>query len=205
MKPLIALLLTLALTPLANANQVLLHDEFVDGDLANFINAPPFMSPGTPLGPLSIGSNIVRGLFGTSGLTDQDLFTVEVPSGTRLSDIQLTYQPFGDVGTGSYFAVNDGPDLGIAFSTAAQNLSDALVGESGSLLQAFIDGPWAQGLGISGPLESGTYTFALNETSATVEFELDLQLTPVPIPPAALLMLSGVVLLARYAPSRGRR
>ena len=46
--------------------------------------------------------------------------------------------------------------------------------------------------GYSGPLTSGPYTIWIQETAGVVNYGLDFELTPVPLPGAAWLLVSGL-------------
>lgn len=200
----LTLLFSLQTTPTVNAG--VLYDEAISGDLNNLIAGAPFISPGTDLGELMVGINSISGNFGTvGGIRDDDIFTFTVLTGYELSSINLSQFQIlsGSISNGSYFALNDGTNVGTGISSAANNLSDALINTTGNLLDNFIAGPYAVGSGIHGVLSAGTYSLFISETSASsIDYQIDLNVTSVPIPAAFWMFISTFVALFRPRPNR---
>jgi hypothetical protein len=192
--PVFALLvLALAVAPLEAA---MVHNEAIDGDLANFVEVAPWRTPGTPLGVFSAGANIVAGTY--TGVTprDSDVFTFEIPSGHQLDSIALVYNAInGSPGSGSYMAIQQGAELGTGMPTVGGNLSNALVNASGNLLALFEAGPAFGGSGLTAPLEAGQYTIGFHETGdAVIGYSLTFNVSLVPEPSTLGVGMIGLVL-----------
>lgn len=190
----------LTITPIQAAT---IHDEATDGDLADFIEVSPWITPGTTLGTLAVGPSTVIGDYTGVVPRDSDVLTFEIPIGFQLDSIDLIYSvSSGDPGGGSYLAIQEGTELGTGIGTVSDNLSNALVDSSGDLLTIFAAGPAFGGLGLTTPLSAGSYTIGLHETSeADISYSLTFNVTPVPEPASiALVLLAGLASLA--APRR---
>lgn len=193
--PVLALLvLGLATTSAAAAT---VHDEALDGDLANFVEVAPWSTPGTPLGVFSAGANIVVGTYQGATPRDSDVFTFEIPSGHQLDSIDLVYDVInGSPGGGSFMAIQQGGELGTGMSTVGGNLSNALVNGSANLLALFETGPAFGGLGFTAPLPAGAYTMGMHETgNTTISYSLAFNVSPsVPEPSSLVAVVCGLVL-----------
>lgn len=150
------------------AHAGVVYDETLDGDLANAMESAPWISPGTDLGVFTAGAHTVRGTFGRppGSVLDSDVITWRIASGMKLDALLLNYAILeGDNGNGSYFSIAAGPTVGSGMTSAAGNLSDALVPASTDLLAAWSAGPYVFGTGPTVPLPAGTYTLMAHETS----------------------------------------
>ncbi len=183
------------------AHAVTIYDEAIDGDFNGIVGGPTFLSPGTDIGALQSGINSIFGSFGQGvGPRDDDVFTFTVPVGYVLSGMELTqFLPSSSVGGGSYVAINDDAFVGTGLSTAAGNLSDALVSTSGDLFAEFLSGPYSFGSRITQPLAAGVYSMFWSEISTSVDYQLDLELTAVPVPASVFLLITAVISLIRYS------
>lgn len=192
-----SLLILLQMSSVVSAST--LYDEAISGDLNDLILGAPFISPGTDLGELSVGINSVFGNFGTAGgVNDEDIFTFTVATGFQVSSIDLSQFQIlsGSINNGSYFAINDGVDVGTGISSSAANLSDALINTTGDILDDFISGPLFSGSGLSGPLSAGIYSLFLSETSASsIDYQIDLNVSAVPLPAAFWLFTMALSFL----------
>jgi hypothetical protein len=172
------------------------HNEAINGDLTNFVEVAPWTTPGTPLGVLSAGANIVVGTY--TGVTprDSDVLTFEIPSGHQLDSIDLVYDIIsGSPGGGSYMAIQQGSELGTGMATVGSNLSNALVNASGDLLAKFASGPAFGGTGLVAPLLAGQYTLGFHETGdATIGYSLAFNVSQVPEPSTFAVATIGLVL-----------
>jgi len=170
-----------------------LFTESGDGDLSNTPASPTILGDHPSTVGFSIGSNFVRGSTVTG---DPDIFSFTVGVGYQLTAIQLTsYTSTDDRGfiavqTGSVWNNGIGARgnfnvatlLGYAhFGTGAQ----AVTAQPGTdiLDNLGASGGAAGAIGFTGALGPGTYTFLVQQTAApVVNYEFDLQLTPVPEP-----------------------
>ena len=194
-----------------------LFTESGDGDLSNIPASPTILGDHPSTVGFSIGSNFVRGSTVTG---DPDIFSFTVGVGYQLTAIQLTSYTSTDdrgfiavqtgsvwnngIGAGSNF--NRATLLGYAHfgtgtqATTAQPGTDVLdnLGASGGAAGA---------IGFTGALGPGTYTFLVQQTAApVVNYEFDLQLTPVPEPGeyavVAGALLGGFAVWRRRSVSR---
>ncbi|MEM7564071.1 MAG: hypothetical protein AAF353_13625 [Pseudomonadota bacterium] len=182
-----------------NSHAQLKHDEQLHGDLPDFVDVTPWVTPGFFLGDMNAGHSRILGTFGTdsSGLRDSDVFTFAIPDGYQLTslDIMMTLVS-GDQGNGSYVSVAQGDSLGTGIMTATGNLDDGLVSFDTDLLNFFSTGEFTPGLaGINAFLAADVYTFGLHETTAVIDYQLDFQVTAVPLPPAILFFISALASL----------
>lgn len=184
------------------------YDEAISGDLLNAdFGNPTGHSSGTALGTFSVGSNTVVGEMGNvSGASDDDIFTFVVPSGHQLDAILLGYTASGGgVGTGSYFAINDGPYVATLGSLTSDNLGDALTETPGDIMADLQLGTTlSNAAGLQIPSPAGTYSLFLSEfNGALVNYSLDFQLSAVPEPASAVLM-SFALLMGAVSPRKFR-
>jgi len=185
--------------------QALTWDETISGDLSGNGAAP------TLLGTLSSGDNFILGTMGSlngTGPLDADIWNFSVPTGYDLTGINLVgyaaashsllNQSFMAIATGGSISQTD----------PSNHLSNALWGYGTDsfgnvytdllgLLQA---GPDFGGIGFSGPLTPGNYTFWIQEGSDQIQYKIDFVTSPVPVPEpsgALLLGVAGLWLLRR--------
>jgi hypothetical protein len=199
----IAFLAALAL-PLGTV-QALTWDESISGDLSGNGAAP------TLLGTLSSGDNLITGTMGSlngTGPLDADIWNFSVPTGYDLTGINLVgySATSGSLSNQSFMAIATGGS--IDQNDPSNHLSNSLwgYGTDGfghvytdllALLQA---GPEFGGIGFSGPLTPGNYTFWIQEGSDQIHYSIDFVATPVAVPEpggALLLGVAGLWLLRR--------
>lgn len=169
------------------AQAATIWNESTDGDLSNDRLAP------SQLGFAS-GSNVVQGTVGDDGTgIDRDYFSITVPTGTALTG--LTFTPYTSVSGGSSFiALEAGPQMTV--TPTGVGIADLLgFAHYGTDAIGFDQLPvLAPGLG--GVLPSGIYTLWVQETGGPATFGIDFTVTPVPLPGAAVLLVSGLFGLA---------
>jgi len=178
-----------------------LFTESGDGDLSNIPASPTILGDHPSTVGFSIGSNFVRGSTVTG---DPDIFSFTVGVGYQLSAIQLTSYASTDlrgfiaVQSGSIW--NNGVGAGgnftrstiLGYTHFGTHATAAHVGED--LLDNLGASSSGGAIGFSGPLGAGTYTFLVQQTAAAVvNYEFDLQLTPVP-EPGEYAMVAGALL-----------
>lgn len=189
----IGLALALGLSGVAHAAG---WNEAVDGDLSNTGLAPSVLT-------LNAGLNPLRGSFGAP---DRDYLVVDVPQG-----LQLTALRYGAGmvlgGPRAFIGVQAGPVMTVPHDTETAagllgwaHVQDAAVGTN--LLPDIGRGFGA--LGFSGPLPAGSYTLWIQETlpEPGLSFSFDLEVTAVPEPASAWLLLCGLGGFAFRAASR---
>lgn len=153
--------------------------------------------------PVDPGSNLVTGTMGYTGVVlDRDFFSITVAPGLQLAALVL--KPGTVVGGGaSFLGMQAGPAITVdpdTISSGAALLgwhiySSADIGTN--ILPAMGGGP--DKIGFSGALPAGTYSFWVQELAPSFPGEpfppfpyaFDLQITAVPEPASALLMLLG--------------
>ncbi len=164
------------------------HDEDLDGDLSN-----------DPMNPTVI--NVVNGsneVCAASLAPDTDFFTITVPAGATLDEIELT--SFNSAGVG-FLGFASGttidPNAGIPGLLGWTHLGNA---QGPQLAELGANG----GIGFTSPLGPGDYTFWTQETSPvnSTSYCLDFQLTIPPPPVTAIptmgewgLMILGLLML----------
>lgn len=160
-------------------------------DLSNDGNAPTALT-------FSAGNNIIEGNMGWNGSTlDSDIWTFTIASGYEVSGINLvsyngTNPTFPN---GHWMALAAGSTIDTTQSV--NHLSNGLwreetdiLGNTNTDLLAILQaGPEFGGLGFSGNLQAGSYTFWVQDTTDFVGiYCIDFVVTPVPEPGSALLI-----------------
>lgn len=195
LRRLLSLCATLVL-PLGTANAVN-WVELNDGDLSDDGNAPTFIS-------FTDEHNIIEGTMGFDGFSlDYDIWTFTIASGYELSAIDLVSYS-APANTNSFMAIALGGTIDTGDTSL--HLSNALftqdLGGPADLLSSLEAGPEFGGLGFTGTLGAGTYTFWVREASVEVDYCIDFVVTPVPVPEPGSALLIG---LASFCCLRRRR
>ncbi len=177
----------------AASNAAVIWNENVQGDLSDSGLEPSLLS-------FFPGSNEIYGLTGTfvEGL-DRDYFSFTVPENARLTALRLlgTTTVSGSV---SFIAIQAGPQVTyLPNGGGTQNFLGYMhYGQEHvdtDLLPSMI-------FGFSGPLTAGQYTIWIQETGGPAEYGLDFQVSAVPLPAAAWLLVSGAAGLAALSRRR---
>lgn len=177
------------------------YDEAIDGPLSNDWTAPTGLT-------LSAGSNEI---FGFNGSPDpRDYVTFEIPVNFVLSSITLLDTAIGNIG---FLALQAGGEITLPPVPPPASAAGLLgwwhyqSADIGTDLLAKMSVSVAGSSGFSLPLGPGTYSLWIQDTSlpeppaTAFRYGLDLQLTPVPEPSTAqlvLLSLTGLGLLGKY-------
>ena len=185
--------------------QALTWDESISGDLSGNGAAP------TLLGTLSSGDNFILGTMGSlngTGPLDADIWNFSVPTGYALTGINLVdYKAASNsLLNDSFMAIATGGSISQTDTTL--HLSNALWGYGtdgfghvyNDLLGLLQAGPIFGGIGFSGPLTPGNYTFWIQEGSDQIQYKIDFVTSPTPVPEpggALLLGVAGLWLLRR--------
>ena len=175
-------------------------------DLSDDGNAPTFLT-------FSDGHNIVEGSMGWNGVTlDADIWTFTVAAGYEVSEINLvTYNGSNPTfPNGHFMALASGSTINT--TDATNHLSNGLwreetdlLGNTKTDLLAILQaGPEFGGIGFTGNLQAGTYTFWVQDTTDFVnQYCIDFVITPVPEPGSALLMgVASFLCLRRRRPRK---
>ena len=175
-------------------------------DLSDDGNAPTFLT-------FSDGHNIVEGSMGWNGVTlDADIWTFTVAAGYEVSEINLvTYNGSNPTfPNGHFMALASGSTINT--TDATNHLSNGLwreetdlLGNTKTDLLAILQaGPEFGGIGFTGNLQAGTYTFWVQDTTDFVnQYCIDFVITPVPEPGSALLMgMASFLCLRRRRPRK---
>ena len=184
------------LLSMAGAGHTADWNEALNGDLSGVGLQPTALS-------LAAGTNTVRGTTGRAfagGPVDLDYFTVIVPAGHELSELNVLPGTLA-LGDGSFIAVMSGSTFTVSPTTAnAAGLlgwtlfSDTNIGDD---LLGFMSTPSFGSSGFSPPLPAGNYSFWVQETAVGVStYAFSLVVTAVPEPATALAMLGGLAMLA---------
>lgn len=175
-------------------------------DLSDDGNALTFLT-------FSDGHNIVEGSMGWNGVTlDADIWTFTVAAGYEVSEINLvTYNGSNPTfPNGHFMALASGSTINT--TDATNHLSNGLwreeidlLGNTKTDLLAILQaGPEFGGIGFTGNLQAGTYTFWVQDTTDFVnQYCIDFVITPVPEPGSALLMgVASFLCLRRRRPRK---
>jgi PEP-CTERM motif-containing protein len=178
----------------AQASASVVYNESVSGDLSGAGLAP------TAIGALSLGSNQIFGLTGsTGGVTDRDYFTITVPNGLELSAI---IEGSGtQSGRLSFIGMEAGPQVTLPTNTTT---AAGLLGwwhyspaDIGTNVLADMSVASMGSSGFTAPLGAGTYAFWVQDTSAgTFAYAFDLQVVPEPATYALMLLGLGACAVA---------
>ncbi len=180
------------LTLTTGVNAQIVFDESVSGDLSSD-NLNP-----TPLS-LSLGSNIITGTTLPNPDIDPDFFSFSIPAGQELSSIILEiYETTEDQ---SFFAVEQGLQItSIIANPPVDLLGNAVVGgaDGAQLGDNVLDDLGEAsfgGIGFTGALGEGTYTFWFQETVAPVEYGFNFIVSETTPEPGSIVGLGLIGLL----------
>jgi hypothetical protein len=180
-------------------------NEGTAGDFSNDGLAPTAV-------PMVAGSNVISGTTGrsTGGVIDRDYFSITLPAGFQLDAIVMLQGTtfLGASGLG-FIAVQAGPQMTVSPTSGS---ATGLLGwwhynenDMGTDILPVI-GLGAGATGFFGSLPAGSYTFWIQEISTgSVNYNFDFQVSAVPEPAAALLMLGGLAGVAGFARRQRRR
>ena len=174
------------------SSATVIHDEALLGDLSNDPLAPTSLTFG-------VGSNEISGTVVNTNDT-RDYFTFTIGDGLVLDSIDLV--SYFDVGGNEadigFAAINAGttttqPAMGADFLGGAHVGADQLPGVGGSLA-ADLAGAENIGTTFDFPLTAGDYSFVIQQTGPeNTGYTLDFVVSPVPLPAAAWLFVSGLL------------
>jgi hypothetical protein len=159
-------------------------NESLNGDFSNNGLAP------TQVVLAAGADNVVSGTTGDAGQgVDRDYFTFTVPEGTVLTSLILLPNTFVS-GSSSFLGLQAGPQMTVTpTGGGVQNLIGSI----------HYDGTMANAdllpLMFLAPLQSGTYSAWIQELGGVVDYSLNFNVwaAPVPVPAAAVLLVSGVL------------
>jgi hypothetical protein len=176
----------MALGAASAAPAAMVWNESANGDLSN-----DGLSPTSVI--MTEGLNTIFGTTGAvNGVVDRDYFTFVVPIGMTLSSLTVV-ESTSISGSVSFLMIQAGPQLtvtpsggGIESSLGHMHYGPDKLGFD--LLPDLI-------FGYTGPLPSGAYSLWIQETGGTVGYGLEFGLTatPVPLPGAAIFLLTGML------------
>ena len=176
------LLLALATAGSATSQAAVIWNEPVNGDLSNSGLSPTSLS-------LGLGSNRILGSTGDSGQgVDRDYFTFTLPAGTALTSITLLNNTFVS-GAFSFIGFQAGAQVTVQPSGAG---GQALLGWT-HYANGDIGTDILPSITATGEIPSGTYSVWVQDTGGPATYGFDFGVTPVPVPPAAILLLSGLL------------
>lgn len=192
MSILVKLLLIVGLSCGASFGDIV-HDEAVDGDLSDNHLVPSQLV-------LNSGSNEIIGST-TANPFDRDFWTVEVPSGLLLDSIVLKNYDVSSPDQ-SFFAVAHGTEIPTLFDPNIL-LGNTLIGQAdgrqeGDDVLDDLGEAFYGGIGFTGPLGPGTYTFWYQETGTDTGYSLEFNISAVPEPAITVpLVVSALTILLR--------
>jgi hypothetical protein len=173
----------------ASASAAVIWNEAIQGDLSDDRFSPTAFD-------LTLGTSSI---LGTVEAGDRDFVTISVPAGLELSQLILADYDgidgiaFIGVVTGEQFTVN--PDLPVIsdllgyalFGTSIAPLGTDYLPEMGLAFGT---------IGFTPPLESGSYSFWIQQTGTLSSYQWDFVVTPEPAS-LALLLLAGATFARR--------
>ena len=177
----------LMLSGTASSHAAIAWNEGAQGDLSNDRLAPTVLT-------LEPGSNSISGFTGNSGQgVDRDYVTFSVPDGSTLSALRILGTTTISGGS-SFIALQAGPQITAspegAGAASLLGYTHYSLDNVGINLLSFLAPT------LPGGLPAGTYSAWVQETGGPVNYDFDFVLTPVPLPAAAWLMISGLLGLA---------
>ena len=174
------------------SSATVIHNEALLGDLSNDPLAPTSLTFG-------VGSNEISGRVVNPSDT-RDYFTFTIGDGLVLDSIDLVsyFDVDGNPADDGFAAINAGttttqPAMGADFLGGAHVGADQLPGADRSLA-ADLAGAENIGTTFDFPLTAGDYSFVIQQTGAeNTGYTLDFVVSPVPLPAAAWLFISGLL------------
>ena len=177
------------------SSATVIHDEALLGDLSNDPLAPTSLTFG-------VGSNEISGTVVNTNDT-RDYFTFTIGDGLVLDSIDLVsyFDVDGNPADDGFAAINAGttttqPGMGSVdadFLGGAHVGADQLPGADRSLA-ADLAGAENIGTTFDFPLTAGDYSFVIQQTGPeNTGYTLDFVVSPVPLPAAAWLFVSGLL------------
>ena len=179
------------------SSATVIHDEELLGDLSNDPLAPTSLTFG-------VGSNEISGTVVNTNDT-RDYFTFTIGDGLVLDSIDLVsyFDVDGNAADDGFAAINAGTTTtqpaGMGGSVDADFLGGAHVGAdqlpgAGGSLAADLAGAENIGTTFDFPLTAGDYSFLIQQTGPeNTGYTLDFVVSPVPLPAAAWLFVSGLL------------
>ncbi len=190
MRPNSVILPLAALAALAvsqGAAAAMLWDESINGDLSNDGLTPTSLT-------FNSGSNQIIGATGDGGLgVDRDYFRFTLAPDQVLTSITLLGNTTVS-GSFSFIGIQPGPQLTVQPSGAGGN---ALLGWTHYSAND-INHDILAAITPIGFLAPGTYSVWIQDTGGPVTYGFDFAVTTVPLPPAVLLMASGLLGLGLF-------
>jgi len=173
-------ILASALLSVATSGFAATWDEGANGTVNPLSNN--YMAP-TPF-TFTTGSNTIKGRV----TANQDYITFTVPAGSVISSLTLdSYTTSGTAANVSFFAIAPGSSSPIAppGATAAGLLGWILFNASniGSNILPTIGTAGSGATGFTPPLPPGTYTFWIQDTAQTVDYQISFNITATPAAP----------------------
>jgi len=186
-------LLALALILVGSqARAAVVHDEDSDGDFSGLYTDP------TPLNLLPGTNSIIASTGIFQDIEDLEYVRINLPAGHVLSQLKLNFYIGSD--PTSFIAVQSGSAFTFPANMAGANINNMLgwthfgpgvMHVNGTDLLPIIG---ANSQGFVPPLTGPTYTFWIQQTGNTTDYQLDFIVTPVPEP--ATWVLVGMTVLA---------